>query len=68
VVKIGPPIANVPLLDFSHTAELIEAGYVHALAGLKEARARETSWTSQRDLVWGGRPSSTTPATLAVAS
>ncbi|MBI3629495.1 MAG: patatin-like phospholipase family protein [Candidatus Rokubacteria bacterium] len=45
VVKIGPPIANVPLLDFSHTADLIEAGYVHALAGLKEARARETSWT-----------------------
>ncbi len=43
VVKIGPPIANVPLLDFSHTAELIEAGYVYAVAGLKEARVCKTS-------------------------
>jgi NTE family protein len=37
VRKIGPPVANVALLDFSHTAELIEAGYRHALAGLSDA-------------------------------
>jgi hypothetical protein len=35
----GEPVANVGPLDFSHTAELIEAGYVHALAGLKERAA-----------------------------
>ena len=38
MVRITPPVPDVHLLDFSRTAELIEAGYHHALARLKELR------------------------------
>jgi hypothetical protein len=43
VVGITPAVPDVQLLDFSHTAELIETGYRHARARLRELRGCPTS-------------------------
>lgn len=43
IVRMTPPIPDVHLLDFSRTAELIETGYRHAVARLKELRGCPTS-------------------------